>query len=194
MKNTLPCDTRIACRGPLVITHKEGRCNYHVPGSVPVRTIAPKGMCHVAYHALLPHALGVLYSGTVAVEADCPSPENPVRFRIEATVLPIQFRLLNILKRLVHRFLFPLALFERGVTMTVVSEGPCPRAMRVGKEFSLNIGNVQLTNDVILPFGSPEDICPAAAAALYPFMAHSRPDTRISVFCPDHRARMEFIT
>jgi len=187
-----PCETKIGCKGPIATTRKEGRCNYHTCGKMPVASLAPSGMCPAAYHALLPDALGVLYSGATSVSVACPAPDNPVRFEIRASKLSWRFRLLNLVKKFVHRYIFPLALFRRGVVIQVYSKGFCPFGMQYGERFALNLGNLQITNDFILPFGSPREVCPAGAVSLYPFLAHTREDTPVSVLCPDHLANVDY--
>lgn len=190
------------------VVKKEGRCNYHKARECQDNTtLGPKGLCLEVYHNAYPHCLGMLYGATSEDECTashlirCPSHENYVVMEIVRSPLFLRFKLLNIIKKIVNKF-FPIAIPRCRILLKVRKViGDCPKKHKTGDAFEFNLGNLQLTSNIIIPLGYPSEMCPAAFDNLYPFIGwHSlnkrlpwiNDDNHSILQCPDHKSNISF--
>ena len=193
----------------VTVIKKEGRCNYHKAGNFfDIKEFGPKGLCIEAYHSVYPFCLGMLYGadlfGNKEAEnnlAHCPSADNYVVMKINSAPLPLRIKALNIVKSFVNSF-YPVAFSKRRIFIEIVEvTGVCPKNHKTGEMFEFNLGNLQLTKNVIISLGYEKEMCPAAFNSLYPFlgwysitkkMPWAQKDSQSVLQCPDHKANVSF--
>lgn len=191
------------------VIQKDGRCNYHKIDSQYAKSkLAPKGLCIEAYHNIYPHCLAMLYSADLSTENEgedvlvrCPSVDSYVAIKIIKATLPLRIKVLNIMKSLVNR-IYPVAISRRRISIEIAHvTGDCPNKHITGEIFEFNLGNLQITKNIIVSLGYEKELCPAAFDSLYPFLgwyyiAGKLPWTRKNslpiVQCPDHKANVSF--
>jgi uncharacterized repeat protein (TIGR04076 family) len=202
-----PCEYTLSLQNLLIgieCVNKEGRCGYHtVNQHFRYTELFPAGLCPEAYHNLHCASLGLLFNATFSEKqlvAKCPGTENYVVFKAGFDKLNLRFRLLNLVKYLLYR-IYPGQIFRGRLFWTVTEiKGKCPLEHKVGSRFYINLGNLQITQDLLFPLGEPHSICPAVFDNLFPYLQSYRLEKAGSYFgglgnriqCPDHLANITF--
>lgn len=204
------CQISSKKRLELEVVCKEARCNYHKIGDCyPFERIGPEGLCIAAYHNAYPFCLALLYGGRLSqgkhngnkVYVRCPSPENYVVMEIFRTPLSLRMKILRMIKQVVN-VIYPVGINRSRIMIKIVKrKGNCPLGHRAGDVFEFDLGNFQVTKNLILKLGYPEEVCPAAFDNIYPFLGAylmkrklpwTNKDFQSIVQCPDHKANVTF--
>ena len=184
---------------------KDGRCGYHKKGQeYRFSNLTPKGLCPEAYHNLYYASLGILFNAKFEEKqliVKCPAENNWVVFRAGFEKLNLRFKILNVVKRVLFR-LFPGQIYQGRLFWEVIKiNGECPRGHLMGLRFYINMGNFQITRNLLFPLGQARGLCPAVFDNFFPYfymwrMSKTVPCSKgspsVLIQCPDHKANITF--
>ena len=203
--NTCEYASSIKCL-PLILkcTGKDARCGYHKKGQeYKLSDLTPGDLCPEAYHNLYYITLGILFNAKFEdkkLVVKCPGAKTYVVFEAGFDKLNFRFRLLNIAKRVLHRF-YPGQIYQGRLFWQITEiSGKCPRNHVVGSRFYINKGNFQVTPNLLFPLGEPHELCPAVFDNLFPYLQTWRlergfpysSNSHNLIHCPDHKANITF--
>ncbi len=202
-----PCEYTLSLKDvPINVesVKKEGRCGYHkTDQQFAFSDLSPAGLCPEAYHNLYLVSLGLLFNADFPDErliVKCPGEDNYVVFKVGYGKFNLRFRLLNMAKRLLY-WMYPGQVYRGRLFWTVEEvKGKCPLGHSAGSRFFINLGNFQITRDLLFPLGEPHSICPAVFDNLFPYLQILRLEKSFPymessadrVQCPDHLANITF--